>query len=272
MTTNRAGRRVSLSEFAARPGALVAEAEAGAPVVITRRGVPVAMLTPVEPEPDASAAGGASLASESRASYAAASVGSAAPSHATALARLVGTPAMRSVVAIFVRDPDAALHQREIARRARLGLRSAQIALSRLASLGLLSAERDGNRLYYRAVRTERFEQLRALLSREIGVAGVIERHLRAAAVPLKRALIFGSIAEGTDTVSSDIDLLVVSDASADDLVAPIAAAQRELGREIDLVHYRVEEFERRRAEGNHFVSATLARPRIDVIEDADDA
>lgn len=66
--------------------------------------------------------------------------------------------------------------------------------------------------------------------------------------------------------MSSDIDLLVVSDASADELVAPIADAQRELGREIDLVHYRRREFERRRAEGNHFLESVMAQPRIAVI------
>jgi predicted nucleotidyltransferase len=179
---------------------------------------------------------------------------------------------MRAVLAVFLRNPAGAIHQREVARQAGLGLRSAQIALKKLVDLGLLAAERDGNRLNYRAVRTERFEALRTLIARELGIGEVIARHLAVLSTPVTRAFIFGSMASGEDTVSSDIDLLVVSDASADELVQPIAEAQRELGREIDLVHYRVAEFERRRTEGNHFVAAVLAQPRIDVIGAADDS
>lgn len=263
-------REVAISELAGNLSAVVADAEAGQSIVLTRRGVPVAILGPID-EARTLEGSRVSLVEESPAAYASAPI-PVVESGVTALSRLIVAPALRAVMTVYLKDPAVSLHQREIARRANIGLRSAQIALGKLTSLGLLSAERDGNRLYYSAVRSERFEDLRKLLAREIGVAGVIARHLGETPVLIERAFIFGSLAEGTDTLSSDIDLLVVSDASADQLVTPIANAQRELGREIDLVHYRATEFERRRKDGNHFVRSVLAGPHIDVIGEPDGA
>lgn len=270
MTTDVQPLTVTASELASSVSAVLDRVAAGERVAVTRHGTVVAVLVPVT-ETEGT---GADLfrVAEATAPYAAAAQRPSPAADATALGRLVGTPAMRAVMALFFTDATLSLHQREIARRADLGLRSAQVALGRLATAGLLVSRRDGNRLYYTAARTEAFDRLRTLVSREMGVAEVIARHLRAAGIAVRYACVFGSVAAGTDAVGSDVDLLVVSDASADALVAPIAEAQRELGRDIDLVHYSADEFARRRAAGNHFVKALLAQERIDVIGTADDA
>lgn len=246
---------------------LLGEVERGMTVVLTRGGHPVAV---VAPPPKGDAPEPSTVAAESPAVYASATAVDSRP--ASAMLRLVGGVAARSVLGVFVKEPQRAVHQREIARRAGVGLRSAQLALERLESLGLIVSERDGNRRYYRASGTGRFEGLRGLLGREYGIADAIATALTDLGDQVAWAFIFGSAAEGTDTVDSDVDLLVVGDVSRDEMVAPIAEAQRALGREIDLVLYRPEEFREKRAQGNHFVSAALAGPRIDVIGGLDDA
>ncbi len=262
MTNTEKTRHITASELAGNVGAVLDDLESGASFVITRRGEPVAVMRPAELAPPE----GTLQIAEDRAAYAPhAGCGTTHPA-TPAMARLIGTPSMRGVLGVFLLDPSAVLHQREVARRAGVGLRSAQIALVRLGDLGLIGSERSGNRRYYRALRSGRFEELRALMAREFGVAEVIARHLKAAGEPVDWAFIYGSVASGEDKVGSDVDLLVVGDATDDDLVAPIADAQRELGRQIDLVSYRPEVFEERRAEGNHFVASVLALPRIDVI------
>lgn len=183
-----------------------------------------------------------------------------------AVTQLVTAPAVRRVLALFIREPALEIHQREVARRTRLGLRSVQIALKRLVAMGLLAERRDGNRLYYQAVRSERFEGVRALLGREFGIAEVLARHLSVLQAPVEWAFVFGSAARGADRVDSDIDLLVVTESTDDELVGPIADAQRELGREIDVVSYRPTEFSRKRNEGNHFLRSVLAQPRVEVM------
>jgi len=244
--------------------ALLAQAEAGTTLVFTREGVPVATLGPAHGDD-------AIVARETAPEYTAAPT-VAGPQTATALMRLIGGAAARSVLGVFLKEPDLAVHQREIARRSGLGLRSAQLALQRLESLGLVVSTRDGNRRYYRANRDPRFEELRGLLGRELGIAGVIARALGSVAERIDRAFIFGSLAAGSDAIGSDIDLLVVGSVTQDELVGPLAAAQREVGREIDVVVYRPTDFAKKRDGDNHFIAAVLAGPRIDVIGGPDDA
>lgn len=232
--------------------------EGGEAITLTRRGVPVAVITPVEPP-----ATSPGQAREDSAPYHAKPVGRAPD---TALMRLIGGGAGRSVLALFLQDPSARFHQREVARRAGVGLRSAQLALERLVELGILISERDGNRLYFRVQRTERFDQLRALLHKELGIGEVIIRHLTGMSKPVDWAFIFGSTATGDDTVTSDIDLVVVTEADRAELASAIAQAGRELGREIDVTSYRRHQYLSRIEEGNHFLSHLLDSPRIDLI------
>lgn len=247
--------------------ALLEEVARGGTITLMRDGRPVAILGPLS---DDGALETTTIAREAPAVYTATGPNHTQP--ATAVLRLVGGVGARSVLGVFLKDPERAVHQREIARRAGVGLRSAQLALERLESLGLIASERDGNRRYYRANRSGRFEELRGFLGREFGLAGTIAAALEGFGDRIAWAFIFGSAAEGRDTVESDIDLFVVGDVSRDELVSPIAQAQRELGREVDLVLYRPEEIRDRRARGNHFVLATIAGPRVDLIGGPDDA
>ncbi|HEX9093210.1 MAG TPA: nucleotidyltransferase domain-containing protein [Coriobacteriia bacterium] len=258
--TNHYTRTIPVSEA---PGlaALLDEVERGITTVFTRGGLPVAILGPPHREGMLESA---TVANETRAAYVDARDEQGRP--APAMLRLVGGAAARSVLGVFVREPQRVIHQREIARRAGVGLRSAQLALERLESLGLIESERDGNRRNYRASRSGRFDELRGLLAREFGMVEAIARALESIGDRIAWAFIFGSAAAGRDTVDSDVDLLVSGDVSRDELIAPIAEAQRVIGREIDVVLYRPADFEEKRRGGNHFVSAVLAGPRVDVI------
>jgi prevent-host-death family protein len=266
MTTPSDSHAITASELAARSGAVLSAVEEGETYAVTRHGKPVAVIRPVSAKDDVSSHDVRPTAQEDSASYGRSVVPEAARHPETALTRLFGSKAMRSMMTVFVREPDARVYQRQIAREAGVGLRSAQIALDRLENLGFVESERDGNRRYYHAVRSARFEDLRQLLSRELGIVGVIARHLRPLESSVEWAFVFGSAASGEDQAGSDIDLLVVGDVSDDDLVTPIAEAQRELAREIEVVSYRQDEFERKRTAGNHFVRSVLAQPRLDVI------
>lgn len=250
--------RVSLSSLSRSWGAVIQRVEGGEAITLTRRGVPVAVITPVE-GPTASP----TQAREDSTPYLTKPVGRAPD---TALMRLIGGGAGRSVLALFIQNPDSRLHQREVARRAGVGLRSAQLALEHLVELGILMSERDGNRLYFRAQRTERFDELRALLNKELGIGEVIIRHLKGLSKPVDWAFIFGSTATGEDTVTSDIDLVVVTEADGAELASAVAQAGRKLGREIDVTSYRRHQYLARIEEGNHFLTHVLANPRIDLI------
>ena len=95
-----------------------------------------------------------------------------------------------------------------------------------------------------------------------------IEENLRAALEPLaprlSLALVYGSVARRSDTASSDIDLLVVSDdLTLEDLYATLSIVEQQLGRKVNPTLYTESEFHERRSGNNAFLNRVLAGPKV---------
>ena len=89
---------------------------------------------------------------------------------------------------------------------------------------------------------------------------------------PLIRvAFIFGSTARGEEKPGSDIDLLIVGEASFSDVVLNLQAPQNALGREISPTVYSSAEFHAKLREKHHFVTSAIDGKKIFVIGDEDE-
>ncbi|HYL75484.1 MAG TPA: nucleotidyltransferase domain-containing protein [Bryobacteraceae bacterium] len=85
----------------------------------------------------------------------------------------------------------------------------------------------------------------------------------------MRVAFVYGSIAEGSESASTDVDIMVVGDKlSFREIVAVLQDAQRELRREVNPSVYSVDEFSRKIAAGQHFVSTVVEGPKIFLIGD----
>ena len=99
---------------------------------------------------------------------------------------------------------------------------------------------------------------------------------LRAALKPLEShidaAFVYGSVAKRTDTASSDIDLLVVSDGlTYAELFGALEKLGTRLGRAINPTVYSREEMAKRKREGHAFVTRVLRQPKVWIIGTEDD-
>ena len=75
---------------------------------------------------------------------------------------------------------------------------------------------------------------------------------------------VFGSIAKGDDTASSDVDLFVVSDSlTFADLFGVLDAPIRTLGRQVNPVVYSQSDLRTLRREKNSFVERVMEQPKI---------
>ena len=84
-------------------------------------------------------------------------------------------------------------------------------------------------------------------------------------------ALIYGSVAKRTDTSSSDIDLLVVSDsAKLEQVYAAMMPVELVLARPISLTLYTEVDFQERLDNENPFISRILSSPTINLIGSID--
>jgi predicted nucleotidyltransferase len=83
---------------------------------------------------------------------------------------------------------------------------------------------------------------------------------------------VFGSVAKRQDVATSDIDLLVVSDAlSYADLFAAVEAAGARLGRAVNPTILSSKDLDKRVKDDNAFVKRLLAQPKIWLVGGEDD-
>ena len=78
-------------------------------------------------------------------------------------------------------------------------------------------------------------------------------------------------MAKGTFDARSDIDLLVVADASFADISAALRTAEDRLRREVTPTVYSPQEFSEKLNAKHHFLTRVVAEPKIMLIGNEDD-
>jgi predicted nucleotidyltransferase len=168
-------------------------------------------------------------------------------------------------------QPERGFHLSELLRLTGLGSASLQRELNRLAAAGLVLSERVGNQRRFQAnPQSPVFAELVALTGKTVGVVPILREALMPLTPRLQAAWVYGSMARQTDTVKSDIDVMLVGDDLAlSDVLEQLMPAEAQLGRKINPTCYTPQEFERRRAEPDSFVNRVLSLPVLALIGDA---
>jgi predicted nucleotidyltransferase len=168
-------------------------------------------------------------------------------------------------------QPERGFHLSELLRLTGLGSASLQRELNRLAAAGLVLSERVGNQRRFQAnPQSPVFAELVALTRKTVGVVPILREALMPLTPRLQAAWVYGSMARQTDTVKSDIDVMLVGDDLAlSDVLEQLMPAEAQLGRKINPTCYTPQEFERRRAEPDSFVNRVLSLPVLALIGDA---
>jgi predicted nucleotidyltransferase len=176
----------------------------------------------------------------------------------------------KKVLSQLLLHPQEDYHVRELARLTGTAPGSLHKELSKLAAAGLLLRKEQGNQVRYQANRQcPVFPELASMLRKTTGAAEVLTQAL----APLQPALalIFGSVARGTETAASDIDVLVITERSFGEVVRALHSAQTTLGREINPVVYTPAELQAQVTEQAPFVVNLLAGPHLFLNGTADD-
>lgn len=177
----------------------------------------------------------------------------------------------RKVLGLLLMRPDQQIHLRELARVIGAAPGTLKKELDALCEAGLLRAERVGNQVRFCANTAHPvFPELQALIRKTIGLVDALRLSLAPLAGRIDAAFIFGSMASGTESAGSDIDLMVVGDAGFAEIVDATYAAQATLGREINPKVMSASEWQAKKAERNAFLQDVLNKPRIMLIGDAD--
>ena len=180
-------------------------------------------------------------------------------------------PAVRQrVLAVLFGSPDRSFYANELIALARSGTGAVQRELASLLAAGLVTVRDQGNQKHYQAnAASPVFAELRGLVLKTVGLADVLRAALAPLAGQITMAFVYGSVARREDTAASDVDVLIVSDALGyAEVFGALESAAQTLGRTINPTLYTREDWARRRAQDNAFVTRVLAQPRIWLLGD----
>lgn len=186
------------------------------------------------------------------------------------LSDLLSSKARAEVLRLLFGPALSELHGRELARRSTVSEASLRQELGKLRRLGIVSARRDGNRLYYRAARAHPlYFELHRLVLKTSGLVEVLRQALQNENV--KVAFVFGSAAEGTTTAASDIDLMVIGPTTIRRLAVALHDVAEQVGREVNPHVLSENELRHRLASGDHFATHVIAGPKLFVVGTEDE-
>lgn len=169
------------------------------------------------------------------------------------------------LLALVFGHPETSFYMSQIVRTLRSGTGAVERELARLERSGLVTVERIGNQKHYRANRDAPiFHELHGIVQKTIGLADPLRRFLQPFAERIKVAFVYGSIAKGTDTARSDVDLMVIGDdLTYSDLYSGLEQAEKMLARPVNPTILDMAEWKRKRREGNSFIDKINSQPKI---------
>lgn len=195
------------------------------------------------------------------------------PPAATGMADVLFTPVQQRVLGLLFGQPERRFQSAELIRLAGSGTGAAHRLLLRLAESGLVTTERVGNQKHYQAnAESPIFGELANLVRKTVGLAAPLQSALAPIADKIAAAFIYGSIAKGTATAASDIDLMVIAKDTKPGgleyaaLYASLQEAESALARTINPNLMSRTQWRRKRTEVDSFAARIAKQPRLFVL------
>ena len=176
----------------------------------------------------------------------------------------------RQILALLLLRPDESFYVREIGRLTGVPAGSLHRELKLLSDAGLLRRSVAGNQVRYQLHRSCPIqEELAGIFRKTAGLADVLREALLPLAGTIRVAFIFGSLAQGKERATSDVDVLVVGSASFAAVVEAVSRAGERLRRDVNPVVMVQSDFEAKLAARDRFVSRVAREPKIFLLGNA---
>ena len=177
------------------------------------------------------------------------------------------------VLGLLFGQPSRSFYATELIGLAASGSGAVQRELANLAESGLVTVRAVGNQKHYQAnAESPIFAELCGIAQKTVGLAEPLREALAPLAQRIIASFVYGSVAKKTDTASSDIDLMLLSDdVSYGDVFAALEAAAGRLGRVVNPTILTRKEFAKRLKAQESFLTRVLEQPKVWIIGGEDD-
>lgn len=177
------------------------------------------------------------------------------------------------VMRLFMAHPDRSYQISDVIALADSGRGAVQRELERLTAAGILTVSMAGKRKGYRANRQSPiFNELYRLIMKTVGMVDPIRAALEPFRENIELAFVYGSVATGTDTARSDIDLMVFGkDVSYAEIYGALQKAEKVLNRPINPTITSSQEWRQKLSHQKSFVRGVSRQPKIFVLGSEDE-
>jgi len=185
--------------------------------------------------------------------------------------RLFGSRTRVMLLTKLLMNANRSYYLRELAKELNVPYSMLYKEKNTLRSLGILKEERKGKiNLLSLNKNLPYYPELKGLVMKTTGLAGVIADSLHTIA-DVKYALIYGSFANGEETGSSDVDLMIVGDTDEEKILDAVTTAEKTIGREINYILWSENEFCSRVREKHHLLINIVSRKVIMLVGSEDE-
>jgi predicted nucleotidyltransferase len=172
-----------------------------------------------------------------------------------------------ALLALLYGHADQSFYVRQLVRAVGAGHGALQRELKYLTEMGLVLRRTQGNQVLYQAnSQSPIFSEIKGLITKTVGIHDVIRSALVSLGPEIQIAFVYGSVARQKERANSDVDLMVLGDASFSEVVSALGPAQKALGREINPTLFPVSEFRSKLTGGDHFLRSVMKEKRLFVL------
>lgn len=184
------------------------------------------------------------------------------------------TKAQQKVLTLLFGQPEKSFYLNEVVRYAAMGKGVISRELAKLTAAGLLVISKQGNQNHYQANASAAiFADLKQIVLKTFGLVGLLQAGLEPLLPSLEQAFVYGSVAKGEDHAGSDVDVMLVGhNLSYSDVMQMLAPIESQLQRSINPTLYSSQEFAKRLAAGQNFLTQVMAQARIDLLNKPQEA
>ncbi len=174
----------------------------------------------------------------------------------------------QNVLALLFGQSGQSFYTNEIIRRSGGGSGAVQRELSRLVRSGLATVKRIGSQNHYQAnPDAPLFAELCSIINKTVALVEPLKAVLQPFLTHIDLAFVYGSVAKKSDTASSDIDLMIISDSlTYADIFPVLEEVSEKLQRNIQPTIYSMEELTKRIQSDNSFIKRVLDQPKVWII------
>jgi predicted nucleotidyltransferase len=178
----------------------------------------------------------------------------------------------QQVLVATLLQPERRWYLLELARHIGVRPSSLQRDLKILAAAGILKRYQNGNRVYFQAdAGCPIFAELALILAKTVGIVDVVREVLEPLRDRITVAFVYGSVAVSAERSTSDVDLMVIGRVPLSEIAPALRNAEQKLAREVNPTVYTPDEFKRRIASENHFLTNVVRGEPLFVIGDQND-